>query len=69
MPRTFGNTFMHISEFDAIVECSHALPELIPEQATDEQRPIARNVADVDRRWRLPAGRHRRRFPTRFCRT
>jgi acyl-CoA hydrolase len=45
MPRTFGNTFMHISEFDAIVECSHPLPELIPEEATEEQRLIAQHVA------------------------
>jgi acyl-CoA hydrolase len=45
MPRTFGNTFMHISEFHAIVECSQPLPELIPEQATGEQRLIARHAA------------------------
>ena len=47
MPRTFGNTFMHISEFDAIVECSEDIPELLPEQATDEHRHIARNVAGL----------------------
>ena len=47
MPRTFGNTIMHISEFDAIVECSHALPEMIPEQATEQQRAIARHVATL----------------------
>jgi acyl-CoA hydrolase len=47
MPRTFGNTFMHISEFDAIVECSHPIPEVIPEQATENQRLIARNVATL----------------------
>jgi acyl-CoA hydrolase len=47
MPRTFGNTFMHVSEFDAIVECSHALPEMVPEQATEEQRAIARHVATL----------------------
>jgi acyl-CoA hydrolase len=47
MPRTFGNTFMHIGEFDAIVECSQPLPELIPEEATGEQRMIARNVATL----------------------
>ncbi|HVJ06316.1 MAG TPA: acetyl-CoA hydrolase/transferase C-terminal domain-containing protein [Candidatus Saccharimonadales bacterium] len=47
MPRTFGNTFMHVSEFDAIVEASHPLPEIIPEQATEEQRLIARNVATL----------------------
>lgn len=45
MPRTFGNTFMHISEFDAIVECSEQLPEMPPEQVTEEQRQIARHVA------------------------
>jgi 4-hydroxybutyrate CoA-transferase len=45
MPRTFGNTFMHISEFDAIVECSEELPEILPEKATEEQKQIARHVA------------------------
>jgi acetyl-CoA hydrolase len=47
MPRTFGNTFMHVSEFNAIVECSHPLPELLPEEATPEQSLIARNVATL----------------------
>jgi 4-hydroxybutyrate CoA-transferase len=45
VPRTFGNTFMHVSEFDAIVECSHPLPELIQEAATEEHQRIARHVA------------------------
>jgi acyl-CoA hydrolase len=47
MPRTFGNTFMHVSEFSAIVECSHALPELIAEEATEEQRLIAQHAAGL----------------------
>jgi 4-hydroxybutyrate CoA-transferase len=47
MPRTFGNTFMHISEFDSIVECSHPLPEMLPEQATEEHRLIARHTATL----------------------
>lgn len=47
MPRTFGNTFMHVSEFDALVECSQALPEVIPEPATEEQRLIAHHVAGL----------------------
>jgi acyl-CoA hydrolase len=47
MPRTHGNTFMHISEFDAIVECSEALPELHSEPSTEEHRHIARNVAGL----------------------
>jgi len=47
MPRTFGNTFMHVSEFDAIVESSYPLPELETEQATEEQSLIARHVATL----------------------
>ncbi len=47
MPRTFGNTFMHVSEFDAIVECSQPLPELVPEQTTEEHRMIARHVSTL----------------------
>jgi acyl-CoA hydrolase len=47
MPRTFGNTFMHINEFDAIVECSHPLPELILEEANEEECLIARHVASL----------------------
>ena len=47
MPRTFGNTFMHVNEFDAIVECSHPLPELRQGEVTEEHRLIARNVAGL----------------------
>jgi acyl-CoA hydrolase len=47
MPRTFGNTFMHVSEFDAIVECSSPLPELHPEESNEEQRSIARHVSTL----------------------
>jgi acyl-CoA hydrolase len=47
MPRTFGNTFMHVSEFNAIVECSQALPEVLPEPMTEEHRLIARQVATL----------------------
>jgi acyl-CoA hydrolase len=47
MPRTFGNTFMHISEFNAIVECSYPLPELVAEPTTEEHKLIARNVATL----------------------
>ncbi len=39
MPRTFGNTFMHVSEFDAIVECSHPLAR--SDSATDDRSSIA----------------------------
>jgi acyl-CoA hydrolase len=47
MPRTFGNTFMHVSEFNAIVECSQPLPEVLPEPMTEAHRLIARQVATL----------------------
>jgi acyl-CoA hydrolase len=47
MPRTLGNTFMHINEFHAIVECSHPLPELFQGEVTEEHRLIARHVAGL----------------------
>jgi acyl-CoA hydrolase len=47
MPRTFGDTFLHIDEIDAIVETDHELPELPAEPATGVQRRIAENVAKL----------------------
>jgi len=47
MPRTLGNTFLHVREFDAIVECSQPLPELLPEPATEEHKLIARHTATL----------------------
>ena len=47
MPRTFGNTFVHISELDAIVECDEPLPELHAEPPTDVHQGIACNVATL----------------------
>jgi acyl-CoA hydrolase len=47
MPRTCGNTFMHVREFDAIVESSNPLPELIAEQTTEVQASIGRHVSTL----------------------
>ena len=47
MPRTHGQTFLHISEIHRIVEVNHPLPEMAPEPANDIQRRIARNVASL----------------------
>lgn len=47
MPRTHGQTFLHISEIHRIVEVCHPLPEMCPEPANDLQRRIARNVASL----------------------
>ncbi len=45
MPRTYGDSFIHVSEINAFVEVSRPLCELPWEPITDLQRQIARNVA------------------------
>ena len=47
MPRTLGDTFLHISKISAIVETSHALPELACPPFSPLQRRIAENVASL----------------------
>ena len=47
MPRTFGDSFIHVSHLDAVVEVSRPLCELPPEPITDLHRAIARNVATL----------------------
>lgn len=45
MPRTHGDTFLPVSEIDAMVEGDFALAELEPRVALEEHRGIARHVA------------------------
>src|SRR5208283_5273205 len=47
MPRTFGDSFLHVSKISTFVETSRPLVELQPEPSTDLQRRIARNVASL----------------------
>ena len=47
MPRTLGDTFLHISKLSAIVETSHPLPELQCPPFSPLQRRIAENVASL----------------------
>ncbi len=47
MPRTMGDTFLHISEITAIVETSHPLLELPAEPSSRLQERIAKNVASL----------------------
>ena len=47
MPRTLGDTFLHVSHVDAFIETSHPLPEYRPGEITDLHRAIARNVASL----------------------
>jgi 4-hydroxybutyrate CoA-transferase len=45
MPRTMGDTFLHVSRVDAFIESSHPLPEYPRPEITELHRAIARNVA------------------------
>ncbi|HYG97711.1 MAG TPA: acetyl-CoA hydrolase/transferase C-terminal domain-containing protein [Terriglobales bacterium] len=47
MPRTFGNTFLHVSEIDAFVEASMPLPDHEKPEITDVHRAIAKNCASL----------------------
>ncbi len=47
MPRTYGDSFIHVSQIDAFVECSRPLCELEKPEITDLHRAIARNVASL----------------------
>ena len=47
VPRTCGNTQLHVSEIDAFVEHSEPVAELQPHESSDIQRLIAKHVADL----------------------
>jgi 4-hydroxybutyrate CoA-transferase len=44
MPRVFGNSFLHVSEVDAIVEAEEPLPELVPSPPGAEETRIAEHI-------------------------
>ena len=50
MPRTYGDSFIHVSDIDAVVESSRPLCELKKPEVTDMHVAIARNVAGLSRR-------------------
>ena len=47
VPRTCGNTQLHVSEIDAFVEHAEPVAELQPHQSSETQRLIARNIASL----------------------
>jgi acyl-CoA hydrolase len=47
MPRTLGDSFIHVSRLSAIVETSRPLPEMKPAPFTAVQRRIGENVASL----------------------
>ncbi|EOD00334.1 acetyl-CoA hydrolase/transferase family protein [Caldisalinibacter kiritimatiensis] len=47
MPRTFGDTIIHISEVDYIVETDYQVPELPVLEPSDKDRIIGKFIADL----------------------
>jgi 4-hydroxybutyrate CoA-transferase len=47
MPRTLGDSFIHVSKLDHIVEVDYALPELRPAPPSPVQQAIGQNVASL----------------------
>ena len=47
MPRTYGDSFIHVHDLDVVVEANQPLCELPPPEITPLHRAIARNVADL----------------------
>ncbi|MEO0602705.1 MAG: acetyl-CoA hydrolase/transferase C-terminal domain-containing protein, partial [Myxococcota bacterium] len=47
MPRVLGNSFVHVSDVDAIIEQDEELPEIAPSQPTDVERAIAAHVVPL----------------------
>jgi 4-hydroxybutyrate CoA-transferase len=47
MPRTYGDSFIHVSDIDSIVEASRPLCELKPIEVTEVHHAIGKNVASL----------------------
>jgi 4-hydroxybutyrate CoA-transferase len=47
MPRTYGDSFIHVSDLDAVVESSRPLCAMKQPQISEMHKAIARNVADL----------------------
>jgi acyl-CoA hydrolase len=47
MPRTYGDSFIHVSDIDVVVESSRPLCEMKRAEVTDMHTAIARNVAGL----------------------
>ena len=47
MPRTFGDSFVHIDDLDVLVDFSRPLPEMKKPEITEIHTGIARNVASL----------------------
>ena len=46
MPRTLGDSFIHIDQIDYFIDVNYQLPEIVPAPLTDVQCQIARHIAE-----------------------
>jgi len=47
MPRTLGDSFIHVSQVDKIVQVSHDLPEIAPKEITEVEKKIGEYIVDL----------------------
>jgi len=47
MPRTLGDSFIHVSQVDKIVQVSYDLPELVPKKITEVDKQIGEHIVDL----------------------
>ncbi len=47
MPRTLGDSFIHVNQIDYCIEVDYDLPELLPAPPTAEQDAIASHIAEL----------------------
>ncbi len=47
MPRTLGDSFIHVSQIDYFIEVDYELPEIHPEPPSPSQDQIARHIAEL----------------------
>jgi len=47
MPRTLGDSFIHVNQIDSFIETDYALPEVRLEPATEIQKRIASHIAEL----------------------
>lgn len=47
MPRVLGDSFLHVSRVNSVVEVTEPLPELIPKPPSELERAIGRNVVGL----------------------
>lgn len=47
MPRTLGNSMIHVNDLDIVVECDEDIPELTPPKIGEIERQIGKNCASL----------------------